>query len=154
MTGSLQALEDFLHAEVPLVRAMGVRIKRYDDEGVVLAAPLEANRNYRGTAFAGSLATLVTLAGWALTHLKVQEMGLKGEAAASQSHIDFLKPVTVATIEAFCPMPAPEAIAKLQRMLLRRGMGRWELSAHIRTGDELAVAFSGSYAVTAVASKS
>lgn len=152
MTRSLQALENFLHAEVPLVRAMGVNIKRYDHEGVVLAAPLDANRNYRGTAFAGSLATLVTLAGWVLTHLKVLEMGLKGEAAASQSHIEYLRPVTVQTIEAFCPMPSRDDIAKLQRMLLRRGMGRWELGAHIRAGDELAVTFTGSYAVTAVAS--
>lgn len=153
MKGSLQALEEFLHAEVPLVRAMDVRILRYSHEGVVLAAPLEANRNYRGTAFAGSLATLVTLTGWVLTHLTVQEMGLKGEAAASQGHIDYLRPVTVPTIEAFCPMPSDHAIAKMQRMLLRRGMGRWELSAHIRVGDELAVAFTGSYAVNTVASE-
>ena len=153
MNESLQVLENFLYAEVPLVRAMGVSILRYDNDGLALSAPLEANRNYRGTAFAGSLATLVTLAGWALTHLEVQEMGLKGEVAASQSRIDYLKPVTVSTIEAFCPMPPRDAVSKLQRMLLRRGMGRWELNAHIRAGDELAVAFTGKYAVTAVLSE-
>ena len=154
MTGSLKTLEQFLHAEVPLVRAMEVHVKRYDEQGLVLMAPLEANRNYRGTAFAGSLATLLTLAGWALTHLKVQQMGLKGEVAASQTHIDFLKPVTVANIEALCPMPPPDTISKLQRTLLRRGMGRWELGAHIRAGDQLAVAFTGSYAVTSARSGS
>ena len=132
---------------------MEVRILRYSQDGVTLSAPLEANRNYRGTAFAGSLATLVTLAGWVLTHVTVQEMGLKGEAAASRCHIDYLKPVTVPTIEAFCPMPSRDAVAKLQAMLLRRGMGRWELSAQIRAGDELAVAFTGSYAVNTVASE-
>ena len=153
MNSSLQALEDFLHAEVPLVRAMGVRILRYSHEGVVLAAPLAANRNYRGSAFAGSLATLVTLSGWALTHLTVQQMGLKGEAAASRSSIDYLKPVTVPTIEAFCPTPSRHAITRLRDMLQRRGVGRWELSAHIRVGDELAVAFTGSYAVNTVASE-
>ncbi len=153
MKESLKALESFLYAEVPLVRAMGVSIVRYGSDGLALTAPLEANRNYRGTAFAGSLVTLVTLAGWALTHLKVQEMGLKSETAASQSRIDYLKPVTVSTIEAFCPMPPPDAVSKLQRMLLRRGVGRWELSAHIRAGDELAVAFTGKYAVTALVSE-
>ena len=153
MKGSLQALEDFLHAEVPLVRAMDVRIVRYSHEGVVLAAPLEANRNYRGTAFAGSLASLVTLTGWALTHLTLQEMGLKGETVASQSHIDYLRPVTVPIIEAFCPMPSSHAIAKLQRMLRRRGTGRWDLSAQIRVGDELAAAFTGSYAVSTIVSE-
>ncbi len=151
MSISLRALEDFMHAEIPLVAAMDVKLLRYDERGLVIAAPLEANRNYRGTAFAGSLAALVTLAGWAMTHLKVQEMGLKGEAAASESHVEFLKPVTVPTIEVFCPQPADEAVAKLRRMLLRRGMGRWELSAHIRAGGEPAVAFTGKYAVTAVA---
>ena len=148
MSISLRALEDFMHAEIPLVAAMDVKLLRYDERGLVIAAPLEANRNYRGTAFAGSLASLVTLAGWALTHLKVQEMGLNGEVAASQSHIDFVKPVTAGTIEAVCPMPALDAIAKLQRMLQRRGMGRWELEAQIRADDELAVAFTGKYAVT------
>ncbi|MDJ0863174.1 MAG: YiiD C-terminal domain-containing protein [Gammaproteobacteria bacterium] len=153
MTISLQATEDFLHAEIPLVGAMGVRIARYDDQGVLLAAPLEPNRNYRGTAFAGSLATLVTLAGWALTHLRVKEMGFDGEIAAAQSRIDYLKPVTSPTIEAFCPIPDADAITRLQRMLSRRGVGRWELSVSICEGEEVAVAFTGKYAVTVLSAE-
>ncbi len=153
MAVSLQATEDFLHAEIPLVRAMGVRIVRYDDQGVLLAAPLEPNRNYRGTAFAGSPATLVTLAGWTLTHLQMREMGLEGEIAASQSRIDYLKPVTSATIAAFCPIPAADAVARLQRMLLRRGMGRWELHVSIRADGEVAVDFTGKYAVTVLSTE-
>ena len=79
---------------------------------------------------------------------------MNAEVAASQSHIDFVKPVTAGSIEAFCAMPAPDATARLQRMLQRRGVGRWELEAQIRADDELAVAFTGKYAVTVVVPES
>src|SRR5690606_33240492 len=57
--------EAFLHAKIPLARAMGVRVERCDSEGLVLTAPLEPNHNHLGTAFGGSLAALATLAGYA-----------------------------------------------------------------------------------------
>ena len=66
----LRETEEFLCAKIPLTRAMQVRVEGYDKSGLVLTAPLAANHNHLGTAFGGSLAALVMLAGYALLWLE------------------------------------------------------------------------------------
>lgn len=68
-------LEAYLHAHIPLTRAMAVSAVSIGDEGVVLAAPLAPNINHRDTVFGGSASALAILAAWSLVHLK-----LSGEA--------------------------------------------------------------------------
>lgn len=140
-------LQELLDEQVPMARAMGVRIKQYDEEGLVLAAPLAQNRNYKGTAFAGSLATLATLAGWALTMLRVEELGMHPEVVIVRSTINYLRPVRE-DIEVLCRLPDEATIAKLQCALDHKGIGRWELAARIPASGLKAVAYTGTYAVT------
>lgn len=140
-------LQELLDEQVPPARAMEVEIKQYSPLGLLLAAPLDKNRNYKGTAFAGSLATLATLAGWALTMLRVEEMGMRPEVVVSRSSINYLKPVRK-DIEVFCTMPNDAAIEKLQRTLERKGIGRWELAARIPATGVASVDYVGTYAVT------
>lgn len=140
-------LQELLDEQVPIARATGVRIKEYTQRGLVLAAPLAQNRNYKGTAFAGSLATLATLAGWALTMLRVEEMGKQPEVVVARSTIDYLRPVRV-DIEVLCILPDDATIAKLQRVLDRKGIGRWELAARIPAGGPKAVDYLGTYVAT------
>ena len=61
MTDSLQRL---LNTELPITRHLGLRVLVADPGRVILNAPLAPNRNHKGTAFAGSLNALATLAGW------------------------------------------------------------------------------------------
>src|SRR5690606_6825838 len=63
------ALERELLAEIPLARAMQLSVAAYDGATLALAAPLAPNGNDKGCAFGGSLASLMTLAGWGLAHL-------------------------------------------------------------------------------------
>ncbi|MGF1616134.1 MAG: YiiD C-terminal domain-containing protein [Gammaproteobacteria bacterium] len=144
---SHQHLQTLLDEQVPLVRAMGVKIKQYGPEGLLLTAPLERNVNHRGTAFAGSLATLATLAGWALTMLRVEAMGMHPEVVVAHSTIDYLAPVRT-DIEALCAMPDKAAAEKLQRALQRKGIGRWTLAARIPATGAMSVEFTGTYAIT------
>src|SRR5476649_1974502 len=59
-------LERFLHEQIPLTAAMGVRVTECDDAHLVLTAPLGPNRNHLQTAFGGSLHALATLSGYGL----------------------------------------------------------------------------------------
>lgn len=144
-----QHLQDLLHHQVPLARAMGVCIKGYGPSGLTLFAPLSRNLNNKGSAFAGSLASAVTLSGWALSTLVVEEMGMKPEVVVTRSRLEYLKPVRQ-DIEAFCCMPDEENIEKLQRALMRKGVGRWKLTAQIHSAGALAVDYEGTYAIALI----
>jgi thioesterase domain-containing protein len=49
---------------MPPVQALGLRVGHYDGIALQLQAPLAANINDKGSAFGGSLASLMTLAAW------------------------------------------------------------------------------------------
>jgi thioesterase domain-containing protein len=75
-TMSAAELESFILEHIPLTRSIGLRVLDADSESLTLGAPLAPNVNDKGCAFGGSLASLLTLAGWGLVRLKL------GRAAA------------------------------------------------------------------------
>jgi thioesterase domain-containing protein len=87
------ALERELLAEIPLARAMALGVAAYDGATLALAAPLEANCNDKGCAFGGSLASLMTLAGWGLARLALQAAGREADIYVQDSTIHYLAPV-------------------------------------------------------------
>ena len=87
------ALEDELLAEIPLARAMQLRIAAWDGTTLAMAAPLAPNINDKGCAFGGSLASVMTLAGWALVRLAVDRAGLACDIYVQDSMIRYLAPV-------------------------------------------------------------
>lgn len=88
----LRALEHAL-LSMPPVRALDLRVARYDGTLLELAAPLAANVNDKGSAFGGSLASLMTLAAWGLTTLKLGEAGQRAEVYVQDSQLRYLKPL-------------------------------------------------------------
>src|SRR5205085_1905696 len=66
---ALERLRSTLLEGVPSVRYLGIEVVGYDGNVLVLGAPFALNINEHRTAFAGSLNTLVTLAGWGLAWL-------------------------------------------------------------------------------------
>jgi thioesterase domain-containing protein len=88
----LEAL-NALYRAMPPVSAMQVRAVGYDGRQLRLEAPLPANVNDKGCAFGGSMAGMMTLAGWGLLTLKMQESGLPAEVYVADSHVRYLKPL-------------------------------------------------------------
>ena len=70
---ALRDLESQLLA-MPPARALQPRVAGYSDGRLRLYAPLAANVNDKGSAFGGSLSSLMTLAAWGLTSLAVGVM--------------------------------------------------------------------------------
>lgn len=137
-------LDAFFARHIPLTRAMGIHLARYDADGLALAAPLAPNVNDKGTAFAGSLASIITLSGWSLTHLTLLDHGERANVVIARSRLEYRAPVRE-DILAECTRPSQAAVARLLADFRKRGKARWELEAVIRAGGITALEFRGLY---------
>jgi len=144
MTNLVQALQETLEHEIPLTQHLELRVISYDDSGLTLRAPLAPNINHKRTAFAGSLNALVTLAGWGLLWLILQEQEIPARVVIQDSSCSYRRPVSD-DFSAFCRKPAPEQINKMAEALKKRGMARIELNVEVRNEATVAVAFTGRY---------
>lgn len=79
--------------KIPLTAALQVELHHYDGDELVLAAPLAPNVNDKGCAFGGSLASLLTLAGWGLILLKLEAAGIDCDIYVQDSNIRYLAPL-------------------------------------------------------------
>jgi thioesterase domain-containing protein len=86
-------LEQEILASIPLTRAMGLRLDHYDGQQLRLAAPLEPNVNDKGCAFGGSLASVLTLAGWGLVTLRLRDAGEDCDVFVQDSSVRYTAPV-------------------------------------------------------------
>lgn len=78
---------------MPPVAAMHIRALAFDGDGLVLHAPLVANVNDKQCAFGGSLASVMTLAGWGWLMLAADRAGLTSEVYVADSKIAYLAPL-------------------------------------------------------------
>ena len=136
----LREIEQYFHEQIPLTRAMGVRVESYDGERLVLAAPLALNYNHIGTAFGGSLSAIATLAGYGLLWLELGDR--ESHVIISKSAISFLRPVR-GEIRAICRRPAEKTLEAFRRKFARNGRARIKLGVTIEQDGETAVDFEG-----------
>lgn len=144
-----EALQKTLEHEILLTRHLQLRVSSYDEHGLTLHAPLAPNINHKRTAFAGSLNSVVTLAGWGLLWLALKEQGLRAKVVIQDSTCSYLRPVSE-DFSAHCPRLSQEQTARMVEALEKRGKARLELSVEIRQGTKTAVLFTGRYVILAV----
>ena len=123
----LSALQHVLD-RMPPVAAMQIRVHDYCDGRLRLQAPLAANVNDKGNAFGGSLASALTLSGWALVTLRLRLAGFDADVYVADSHIRYLAPVH----EDLCTEAQAEAETEWEEFLAtfaQRGKARISLSA-------------------------
>ncbi len=92
LTPALRALDAHYQA-MPPVAALQLRIAGYDGQRLRLRAPLSAHVNDKGCAFGGSMASLMTLAGWGLVTLRLQEAGMEAPVYVADSNVRFRVPL-------------------------------------------------------------
>jgi thioesterase domain-containing protein len=142
---ALRRLQDVLYAEIPISRALGLRVVS-GDGGLALCAPLAPNINHKDTAFAGSLNAVLTLAGWGLLWLLVDRARIPAKVVIQDSQIAYLYPVT-ADFTAVCDQPPAALEERFLATLRRHGRARLELHAAISEQGRAVVRFSGRYVV-------
>ena len=72
---------------------MRVSVSGYSSGCLELTAPLRPNINDKGTAFAGSISSLLVLAGWGLVTLRLRDAGIEAEVVVSKSETDYKRPI-------------------------------------------------------------
>lgn len=135
------ALQAELYRAIPLLAAMQVEVVQAGAQGVTLAAPLEANRNDKGTAFAGSIGTLATVTGWCLAS---QLLPAAASIVAQETAVRYLKPID-GDFVAVCLAPDADEVARYRQHFMRRGLARIELTVQVLFGGELGAELCGRY---------
>jgi thioesterase domain-containing protein len=102
------------------------------------------NINHRNTVFGGSLASLATLAAWALVHTRLERAGRPSRVVVMTSRIDYHAPATGDFI-ARCESPSAEVWARFLAVLDRRGRARLELVATVESEGVLSTTLTGTF---------
>jgi thioesterase domain-containing protein len=136
----LRAAEKFLHEQIPITRAMGVRVVANDENGFVIEAPVALNSNHLRTAFGGSINAVATLAAYGFLWLELNEAA--AHVVVAESSIRFLRPVRE-TIRAICLRPAADELAAFRSQFAEKRKARIALRVNVIEGDETAAEFEG-----------
>lgn len=144
MTERARELEQFFHEQIPLARAMAVRVARAEGDTVVLSAPLAANENHHGTLFGGSASALAILAAWGWIHLRLDEEGLDPDLVIQHSRMEFLTP-GVGEIRARCRGTDERGWRRFLRTYRRFDRARLELEAELMADCETVARLQGAF---------
>src|ERR1700724_3477687 len=90
----MKELQATFDHEIPITREIGIKVAHYNGEQLALSAPIERNINHKATAFAGSLNSVVTLAGWGMIWLLLKELDITATIVIQDSASHYRKPVT------------------------------------------------------------
>ena len=144
----IDELQNTLQTELPVTQHLGIRVASAEPERVTLTAPLDSNRNHKGTAFAGSLNAIATLAAWSWVWLLLRRHRLQAQVVIQDSSITYERPAT-SDFAATCVAPEAAAISRFLAALRRRGRGRIRLTVQMHDRAGPAVTFSGRYVAAA-----
>ena len=137
---------EYIQKNIPITANLGVEIKSFDGNEIIITAPLEANKNLHGTAFGGSQAAIGILTGWALIYLKLKQLGINNDLVIQKSEYDFKKPVT-ADFTATSAFPSAEELELFITTLKEKGKARLSLTAEIESEKGLCGVHQGLYVV-------
>ncbi len=110
-------------------QALGIEVSNHWKNGIELCAPLDKNLNDKGTGFAGSLSSILTLSGWALITRELQEVGISANVMVVTSETEFTAPVT-GDFTATCETTDAK-IARVLQNLQNNGRSRMTLQSEI-----------------------
>ena len=134
MSDAIRTLETTVLAQIPLARAMQLRLRDYDGDHLTIAAPLAPNINDKGCAFGGSLVSLLTLAGWSLIVLKLRALGSACDVYVQDSAVRYLAPVWDDFI-AQARLAEGESWETFASTLAARGRARLTVDCHVPLAD-------------------
>jgi thioesterase domain-containing protein len=134
-----------LFAQIPPAQAMEIKVSNVWKNGIELSAPFECNSNDKGTAFAGSIASLLTLAGWSLLTLQLREQSLEPDIMVVASQIKYARPATQA-LRASVEISQAE-LERIQNELQTRQRSRARLCIALHSGETECATATAEYAL-------
>ncbi|MET0893102.1 MAG: YiiD C-terminal domain-containing protein [Pseudoxanthomonas sp.] len=135
---ALDQLRAVTCALLPLA-AIQARIVGADDQRLWMEAPLAANLNDKGSAFGGSMTSLMTYSGWALVALQLRQAGVRADVFVADSSVRYLKPL-YADLRAEARLAPGQSWEIFLATLAQRGRARIHVRARMTLpeGDVMA----------------
>ncbi|MEM7276484.1 MAG: YiiD C-terminal domain-containing protein [Pseudomonadota bacterium] len=137
-------ITQYLYNEVPLSKAMGIKLIKIDDSEVVLGAPLAPNRNHQGTLFGGSAASIATLACWTLVHDRMMREPVTANLVVQKAQIEYLRPCPN-EVRAVACLNSPDQWLSAVDAFNRKGKARMSLKSSLYCEQTQVVRFSGDF---------
>ncbi|MES2719339.1 MAG: YiiD C-terminal domain-containing protein [Pseudomonadota bacterium] len=141
-----QAFMTELQRDIPLAAFMQLEAVAWDGHSLTLKAPLQPNINDKSTAFAGALASLATVTGWAALMLWSREHLGACHVAVYESEIKYRYPVSK-DFSATATLPDAVKMAAVATQILSKGKARAHLNVAIAEADRAAVTLTAGYAI-------
>ena len=132
--------EKFLHEQIPITRAMGLRVVANDENGFVVEAPVALNSNHLRTAFGGSINAVATLAAYGFLWVELNDAA--AHVVVAESSIRFLRPVRE-TIRATCQRSGANDLAEFRARFTDKGKAAITLRVNVTETGETAAEFEG-----------
>ena len=133
-----QELEQRIRSGIPISAHMDFRVLELTDHVIEVKGGGAENVNVHGTAFAGSLYAVATLAVWGLVNSRLPD---NASLVMAEGNIRYVKPV-VGDIVARCEIDAAEMQAFLAAVK-NKGKGRLVAIARVAGDDQPAAEFTG-----------
>ncbi len=131
-------LEQRIREGIPIAAQMGFRVRSLSDDGITVAGGGEQNHNVHGSAFAGSLYAIATLAAWGLVQSRLPE---GAELVMARGEIEYRKPV-IGDIFAHCNIDRKTFDSFLDNLQLK-GRARLTARSIIESEGGVAAEFNG-----------
>ena len=137
---ALRRAEEYFHQQIPITRAMGVRVAANDENGFAIEAPVALNSNHLRTAFGGSINAVATLAAYGLLWLELNDPAV--HVVVAESTIRFLRPVR-RTIYAVCQQPEANEWKAFRTKFGSAGKAHIKLRVRVVEEEQTAAEFEG-----------
>lgn len=132
-----ETLQDKIHRGIPLSRHMDFSVLELTEHHIKVYGGAAENVNVHGTAFAGSLYSICTLAAWGLTYSQIPQ---GTSLVMARAEIKYLRPVN-GDIIAECEVTQNQLSTFLEE-LDQKSKARFELVVTVESNQKIAVKFN------------
>jgi len=142
-------LEALVHREIPITKALQIAITELTSNSITVSAPFETNKNIHNTAFAGSIYTVATIAGWSLVSHIAQQHQLEGSVVLAKADIQYKKPIN-GDIKALCTVePTSLELAAFIKSFQKKKRGRLGLTINVVEDSVIKASLNANFALVA-----
>jgi thioesterase domain-containing protein len=139
-----EQLQGYILEHIPLARTMELRVARSDGAELELVAPLAPNINDKGCAFGGSMASLMTLAGWGLVELALRARGIDCDIYVGDSSVRYREPL-YGELRATARFVDADALEMFLQTLAARGKARIQVACAIAGAQQDAATLEAAF---------
>ena len=118
-----QLIQTYLYKQIPLSKAIAVRVVEVTNNFVILTAPLQPNINHRSTVFGGSASAVAILSAWTLINFRLEREGIQNRLVIQKNTMNYDKPITD-NFEAVCSLCDEEVWKKFFKVLRKKHKSR------------------------------